>query len=192
MEHRKLPHGGEEIGVLGIGTGSLHAAPPEEIRAVAETAVANGINFFDLCAGGKSVYEPFGRAIEGRRKELYFQLHFGAVYNAAGEYAWSRDLSEIKETFAREMKALRTDYVDFGFLHCIDDDGDFDDIMRGGIFDYVTGLRRDGVLRHIGFSSPDGRGRRRSSAPAFSRCESRLGGSPAPQKAGRSRSSSAR
>lgn len=153
MEHRKLPHGGEEIGVLGIGTGSLHAAPPEEIREVAETAVANGINFFDLCAGGKSVYEPFGRAIEGRRKELYFQLHFGAVYNAAGEYAWSRDLSEIKETFAREMKALRTDYVDFGFLHCIDDDGDFDDIMRGGIFDYVTGLRRDGVLRHIGFSS---------------------------------------
>ena len=80
MEYRYLPRGGEKISVLGLGTGSLHEAEPAEIEATIARAVENGINFFDLCAGGRRVYEPFGRAIRGRRDKVYFQLHFGAVY----------------------------------------------------------------------------------------------------------------
>lgn len=82
----------------------------------------HGINFFDLCVGGESVYKPFGRAIAGQREKVFFQLHFGAVYNDKGEYGWSRDLNEIQETFAWELKTLGTDYADFGFLHCVDED----------------------------------------------------------------------
>ena len=52
MEYRKLPRGNEMIGTLGLGMGGIQKASPEEIQAVVETAVANGINFFDLCAGG--------------------------------------------------------------------------------------------------------------------------------------------
>ena len=152
-EYRKLPRGTEMIGTLGLGMGCIQSAPPEEIEAVVSQAIENGINFFDLCAGGASVYEPFGRAIRGKREKVYFQLHFGAVYNAAGEYGWSRDLSEIRRTFAWEMKALGTDHADFGFLHCIDEESDFEEICANGIFDYVRALRREGVVRHIGFSS---------------------------------------
>ena len=89
---------------------------------VIERAIEDGINFFDLCAGGKTVYEPFGRAIEGKREKVYFQLHFGAIYKSSGEYGWSRNLQVIKDTFNWELKALKTDYVDFGFLHCIDEE----------------------------------------------------------------------
>lgn len=153
MEYRKLPKGAEMIGTLGLGMGGIQNASPDEIQAVVERAIANGINFFDLCAGGKSVYEPFGRAIKGQRDNVYFQLHFGAVYKANGEYGWSRNLKNIKETFEWELKALGTDYVDFGFLHCIDEESDFDDIIKNGIFDYVKELKEKGVVRHIGFSS---------------------------------------
>ena len=66
-EYRKLPHGTEMIGTLGLGMGGIQSAPPEEIEAVVSQAIENGINFFDLCAGGASVYEPFGRAIRGKR-----------------------------------------------------------------------------------------------------------------------------
>ena len=31
MEYRKLPHGKEEISVLGLGMGGIQAAPPSEI-----------------------------------------------------------------------------------------------------------------------------------------------------------------
>ena len=153
MEYRILPHGNEKIGVLGLGTGGMENTSPDEIEAIIKKAIASGINFFDMCAGGKCVYEPFGRAIKGSRESIYFQLHFGAVYKENGAYGWSRDLNTIKDTFAWEMKVLGTDYIDFGFLHCVDEDGDFVQIQKNGIFDYVKKLKEQGVVRHIGFSS---------------------------------------
>ncbi|MDE6614574.1 MAG: aldo/keto reductase [Clostridia bacterium] len=153
MEYRKLHKGRELIGTLGLGMGGIQNCPQNEIQAVIEQAIANGINFFDLCAGGKSVFEPFGKAIKGQRDKIYFQLHFGAVYEEDGEYGWSRNLKRIKDTFEWEMKMLGTDYVDFGFLHCIDEESDFQDIIKNGIFDYVKDLKEKGIVRHIGFSS---------------------------------------
>ena len=155
MQYRQLPHGGpnETFSVLGLGMGGIQVSPPEEIEAVVRTAIDNGINFFDLCAGGRSVYEPFGRAIAGRREQVFFQLHFGAVYNAKGDYGWSRNLKQIQDTFAWELKALGTGYADFGFLHCVDEDEDFDDLVENGVLDYLKELKAEGRVRHIGFSS---------------------------------------
>ena len=153
MEYRKLPKGNEQIGVLGIGLGGIQDAPSDEIEAVVRKAMEHGINYFDACGGGASIYEPFGKAIVGQREKVFFQLHFGAVYNDKGEYGWSRDLSRIKQTLDWELKLLGTDYIDFGFLHCIDEDEDFDEIKNNGIFDYVLSLKNSGVIKHIGFSS---------------------------------------
>ena len=153
MEYRILPHGGEKISALGLGTGGLENTPPEEIEAIIKKAIASGINFFDMCAGGKCVYEPFGRAIKGSREEIYFQLHFGAVYKENGAYGWSRDLKTIKDTFAWELRVLGTDYIDFGFLHCVDEDEDFFALHKNGIFDFVKSLKEQGIVKHIGFSS---------------------------------------
>ena len=153
MEYRKLPKGDEKISALGLGMGGIQVSPEDEIQAVVERAIENGINYFDLCAGGKKTYEPFGRAIKGKREKIMFQLHFGAVYKDNGEYGWSRDLARIKSTFEWEMSVLGTDYIDFGFLHCVDEDSDIDDIVKNGILDYVKDLKKRGVVRHLGFSS---------------------------------------
>ena len=99
------------------------------------------------------MYEPFGKAIAGRRDKVFFQLHFGAVYNSKGDYGWSRSFKEIKETVEWELNALGTDYADFGFLHCVDEDNDFDKLQANGIVDYVQELKAAGKVRHIGFSS---------------------------------------
>lgn len=103
IEYRKLKKGEERISTLGLGMGGMQSAPPEEIEAVIKKAVQNGINFFDLCAGGASVYEPFGKAVADCRDKIYFQLHFGTVYNDKGEYGWSRKLSEVQKTFEWEL-----------------------------------------------------------------------------------------
>ncbi len=153
MEYRKLPKGTEKIGSLGLGMGGIQGASQAEIEAVIREAIDSGINFFDLCAGGSSVYEPFGKAIHNRREQVYFQLHFGAVYNTNGEYGWSRNLEQIKKTFDWEMKKLNTNYVDFGFLHCVDEEDDFTAIKENGILDFICDLKRKGVVHHIGFSS---------------------------------------
>ena len=155
MEYRKLPKGDshEQFSVLGLGMGGIHTCSEEEIEQVIRTAIQGGINFFDLCGGGRSVYEPFGRAVAGQRDKVFFQLHFGAVYNQKGEYGWSRNLGQIKETIEWELEALGTDYADFGFLHCVDEDSDFDTLCSAGVLDYVKEMREAGKVRHIGFSS---------------------------------------
>ncbi len=153
IEYRKLPKGEERLSALGLGAGSLQNADYAEIRATVEKAIANGINFFDLCAGSGSVYEPFGDAIKPCRKDVHFQLHFGAVYDENGEYGWSRNPGEIKRTFEKELTKLKTDYVDFGFLHCVDELSDFAEIEKNGILDFVLSLKEQGVVKHVGFSS---------------------------------------
>lgn len=153
MEYRSLPQGNEKISTLGLGMGGIQNSSPSEIEQVIQKAIENGITFFDLCAGGKSVYEPFGKAMLGKREQVYLQVHFGAVYKENGEYGWSRDLKTIQDTFEWELKALQTHYVDFGFLHCIDEMSDFEDIKKNGILDYVKDLKAKGIVKHIGFSS---------------------------------------
>ncbi|MBR6748382.1 MAG: aldo/keto reductase [Clostridia bacterium] len=154
MEYRQLPRGQahEQFSVLGLGMGGIQHTPADEIEAIIRKAIDHGINFFDLCAGG-AVYAPFGRAISGRREQVFLQCHFGAVYDEAGEYGWCRDFDTIKKTFLWELETLGTDYVDFGFLHCVDQDEDFDKLMEIGVVDYLRDLRARGTVRHIGFSS---------------------------------------
>lgn len=153
MEYRKLPHGNEKISALGLGMGGIQNSSDSEIEKAVRKAIDSGINFFDLCGGADNIYAPFGRGMRGSRGNIYVQMHFGAVYNGKGEYGWSRDLGEIKRTVEWELKQLKTDYIDFGFLHCVDEDDDFDGLMSGGVFDHLKALKVQGVVRHIGFSS---------------------------------------
>ncbi len=153
MEHRKLPHGDEKISVLGLGMGGIQGSSDSEIEQTVRKAVDNGINFFDLCGGGNNIYAPFGKGIQGSRDKVYVQMHFGAVYNGKGEYGWSRELDEIKRTVEWELKQLGTDHIDFGFLHCVDEDNDVDQLVSGCIWDHIKELKAQGVVRHIGFSS---------------------------------------
>ena len=52
---------------------------------------------------------------------MFFRLRFGASYNEKGEYGRSRDLAKIQQTFNWELMRLGTNYVDMGFLHCVDE-----------------------------------------------------------------------
>lgn len=60
IQYRKLPKGDMKINVLGLGMGGIQHTSQEEIEAIIKKAIDNGINFFDLCAGG-TVYKPFGK-----------------------------------------------------------------------------------------------------------------------------------
>lgn len=156
MEYRQLPHGekNEKFSVLGLGMGGIQRAPDEEIEHTVRRAIVNGVNYFDLCGGAANVYAPFGRAIRAvARRKIFFQMHFGAVYDEEGNYGWTTDAERIKRTFDWEMETLGVDYIDMGFLHCIDKVEDFEKLEQGGIVNLVQELKRQGVVRHIGFSS---------------------------------------
>lgn len=152
MEYRKLPHGDEQISVIGLGGGSL----PEDVEKAAEiisAAIDSGINFFDLAPSYQPPFYAFAKAFAGRRDKVLTQMHFGAVYGN-GKYGWTQDLGKIKEQIAWNFETLGTDYTDFGFLHCIDTHEDLDKALApGGVWEYMKALKADGKIRHLGFSS---------------------------------------
>lgn len=153
MQYRTLPHGGEKIGVIGLGLGTIHEQPPDVVEAVFRYALEHGINLFDLCAGHIDVFRIFGKVIAGRRKNVLTQMHFGAVYGEDDKYANTQGLDEIKRSFDRVLSETGTDYTDMGFFHCVDEDSHFDHIMKNGVFDYVLSMKAAGAVRHVGFSS---------------------------------------
>ncbi len=152
MEYRKLPHGDEQISIIGLGNSSLGAAGEAEAEKTIALALEHGVNYFDMAAGDASPFPAYGRAVAGCRDKVYFQVHFGADYRS-GKYGWTLDLETIKRSVDWQLNALRTDYIDFGFLHCIDEDADLDTALANGTLAYMEDLKRQGVIRHIGLSS---------------------------------------
>ena len=152
MEYRKLPHGEEQISILGLGSSSIGMAGEREIQATVELALERGVNFFDLASADAAPFPVYGKAIAGVRDKVYFQIHFGADYHS-GSYGWTTDLDAIKRSIDWQLTALKTDYIDFGFLHCLDEESDLEQVADGGVLDYIQQLQREGTVRHIGLSS---------------------------------------
>ena len=153
MEYRKLPHGEEQISVIGLGNSSLTSQVGEkEIQATVEMALESGVNYFDMAAGDAAPFAAYGKALAGCREKAYLQVHFGADYHT-GKYGWTQDLEEIKRSISWQLEALQTDYIDFGFIHCVDELADLEKAVSGGALDYIQSLKKQGVVRHVGLSS---------------------------------------
>ncbi len=152
MEYRKLPKGTENISIIGLGNSSLGEAGEKEAQAAVELALENGVNFFDMAAGDARPFAAYGRAAAGCRGKVYYQVHFGADYRT-GKYGWTLELEDIKRSVAWQLDALKTDYLEFGFLHCIDETADLEKAEAHGTLEYLKELKRQGAVRHIGLSS---------------------------------------
>lgn len=152
MEYRKLPHGDEKISVLGLGTSSIGESSEEEIIKTIQLALDSGINYIDLASGHAKTFQAVGKAIKEKREQVYLQIHFGANYKT-GEYGWTTNLKEVKESIQWQLEMLKTKYIDFGFIHCLDENSDLEAFIKGGILDYMMELKEKGVIRHIGLSS---------------------------------------
>lgn len=152
MEYRKLPHGEECISVIGMGSSVVGAQPEEQIIETVHYALEHGVNYFDMAGGHASIFPAYGKALENRRREVMLQIHFGANY-VTGEYGWSTDLAAIQRSVDWQLANLKTDYIDFGFIHCLDEASDLAAYEKSGALGYVLDLKEQGVIRHIGLSS---------------------------------------
>ena len=152
MLYRKLPHGDEMISVLGMGTSVVGE---HSVRNVTETityALNHGINYIDLAGGHASIFPGIGNALEGRRNEVMLQLHFGADYTS-GEYGWNLSLDGVKKSVDWQLKNLKTDYINFGFMHCLDEFSDLETYQENGVLDYLLSMKKQGVVKHLGLST---------------------------------------
>lgn len=152
MEYRFNRKTGDRISEIGIGSSYMFGAGMDEAVRALRLAVNGGINYFDLAAGDGTTFPIYGEALHDLRKGILFQIHFGADYTK-GTYGWSLNLDTIKRSVEKQLRELRTDYIDYGFIHCQDEVSDWETYLKNGIYDYILQLQKEGVVRHIGLSS---------------------------------------
>ena len=152
MEYRVHPKTGDRISVIGIGTGPIFDATEKEAAAALTYACEHGVNYLDFATAGAGTFPYAGAALSSVRKQLFYQIHFGANY-ASGEYGWTTDLDTVKRQVDWQLKELRTDYIDFGMIHCLDEARDWNTYQENGVLAYLLEMKNAGVVRHIGLSS---------------------------------------
>mgnify|MGYP002565917763 FL=1 len=145
MEYRKLPHGREQISIIGMGSSVVGEQKESDIIKTVEYALDAGINYYDMAGGHATIFPAYGKALAGRRKEAMLQVHFGANYTT-GEYGWTTNLETVKRSVDWQLQNLQTDYIDFGFIHCLDEQSDLTTYEKNGILKYHLNSNFSGLL----------------------------------------------
>lgn len=152
MRYRKLRKTGLEVSEIGLGAEWLERHDSREIKEVIDTCEAQGINILDCWMSEPNVRSNIGAALKGRRERWIIQGHIGSTWQK-GQYVRTRCLPLVKAAFEDLLARLGTDYIDLGMIHFVDEAAEFERIMSGEYIDYVRGLKKDGVIRHIGLST---------------------------------------
>lgn len=152
MEYRINKKTGDRISVIGLGTSYISEIPEKEAVEALRLAHENGINYADLATAGAKTFSYYGTALGDCRRDMYYQVHFGANYET-GEYGWTTDLDTVKRQVDWMLQKLGTDYVDYGFIHCLDEESDWRAYQENGVLDYLLDMKKKGVVKHLGLST---------------------------------------
>lgn len=152
MKYRENRRTGDKISEIGMGTAYIAEAERSEAVKTVRHAYESGINYYDLAAGDGAAFAIFGEALFDVRDEVMYQIHFGADYSK-GTYGWTLNLDTVKRSVDKQLKDLKTDYINYGFIHCQDESKDWEKYQKNGILQYLLDMRDQGVVKHIGASS---------------------------------------
>ena len=152
MEYRINKKTGDRISVIGLGTSYIAAVPEKNAIQALRFAHEGGINYADLATAGAKTFSYYGKAFADCRKDMLYQVHFGANYET-GEYGWTTELDKVKRQIDWMLGELKTDYVDYGFIHCLDSADDWRDYQDNGVLGYLLEMKKQGAVRHIGLST---------------------------------------
>ncbi len=152
MQYRELGKTGLKVSEIGLGAEWLERHNAEEVKKVIDCCENFGINILDCWMSEPNVRTNIGKALEGKRDRWIIQGHFGSTWQG-GQYVRTREMGKVKEAFEDLMIRLRTDYIDLGMIHFVDEEAEFHRIMEGEFLDYVKEQKEKGVIRHIGMST---------------------------------------
>ncbi|MBP3940707.1 MAG: aldo/keto reductase, partial [Christensenellaceae bacterium] len=152
MKYRELGNTGLKVSEVGLGGEWLEGATYEQVEEVVRECEKYGINILDCWMSEPNVRSNLGRAIEKNRDKWIVQGQLGSAFKD-GQYYRTRDMEATKEAFADLLMRFRTDYIDIGLIHYVDEEKDYRGIMEGPFIEYAKELKEQGKIRHIGMGT---------------------------------------
>ncbi len=158
MEYRRFGKTNKMVSVITLGGMRFKRAgeeprdliPPETLsqcRDTVEKALAQGINLIETAWGYTKSEHAYGQVLNDElriKRDSYFLMTKGSPKSA----------EETRKMVALQMKALKTDHLDFYAWHGINTM----ELLtiacaKGGPVEELLKLKKEGVIGHIGFST---------------------------------------
>ena len=152
MVYRTLGRTGLRVSEIGMGCEGFVDKPYEEVLALVDRMEALGVNCVDIYTPNPEVRSNLGRALRGRREKFVLQAHLCSVWKD-GQYKRTRNIGEVRESFADQLERLETDRVEIGMIHYVDSLADWDTVVNGPVMAYALELRAAGTIGCVGLSS---------------------------------------
>lgn len=145
-----------QLSALGMGTMRLplnsdNSADVDE-KATAEMidyALKNGVNYFDTAYGyhGGQSEVVIGKILNRYPRDRYYIATKFPGYDVS-------NMSKVEEIFEKQLEKTGMEYFDFYLFHNVCEkniDGYLDE--KYGIFKYLVEQKRNGRIKHLGFSA---------------------------------------
>ncbi len=155
MNYREFGRTGCKVSALGFGIMRMPKGADGKMDrprciAMIRNAIDNGINYIDTAFnyhGGESE-SVVGEALQNGYREKTYLASKLPVWMVQSEDDFDRLLST-------QLERLQTDHIDFYLLHALSLDRWKNTVLKYNLLDKMAQAKRDGRIRHIGFSFHD-------------------------------------
>jgi aryl-alcohol dehydrogenase-like predicted oxidoreductase len=154
IEKRRLGRDGPEVSAIGLGCMGMSefyvGGSEQESIATIHHALDRGVTFLDTADmyGWGRNEELVGRAIAGRRNEVFLATKFGNVRGPNGEFLGVRgDPEYVRSACEASLKRLNVDVIDLYYQHRVDTKVPIEDTVGE-----MGRLKDEGKIRFLGLS----------------------------------------
>jgi aryl-alcohol dehydrogenase-like predicted oxidoreductase len=154
IQKRRLGKDGPEVSAIGLGCMGMSefygSGDEQESIATIRHSLDRGVTFLDTADmyGWGANEELVGKAIAGRRDEVFLATKFGNVRGPNGEFLGVRgDPDYVRSACEASLKRLGVDVIDLYYQHRVDTKVPIEDTVGE-----MARLKDEGKVRYLGLS----------------------------------------
>ena len=145
-----------KLSALGLGCmrfpvvdGNNDNIDQDAVQEMVDYAMAQGVNYYDTAWGyhGGNSELAIGKALAKHPRESFYLASKFPGYDVT-------NMDKVKEIFEKQLKKCGVEYFDFYLFHNVSEKNINEYLdPKFGIYDYLMEQKKNGRIRHLGFST---------------------------------------